>query len=97
MTTGTARLVYPCGSARLPSHSESVRSAAPFEVLRKGALTTYGTAPGSARSRPHPPRERMEMETVFVDEMTWTAAVSAVARVQLARGDWQTRIAVTAR
>ena len=40
----------------------------------------------------------MEVETVFIDEMTWSggAPTALFAReFELARGDWQTRIAVS--
>ncbi len=40
----------------------------------------------------------MEVETVFIDEMTWsgdTPSALFAREFELARGDWQTRIAVT--
>ena len=40
----------------------------------------------------------MEVETVFIDEMTFDDAVPTVRcarQFELARGDWQTRIEVT--
>jgi hypothetical protein len=68
-------------------------------VLRKGALTI--SADGTTR-RADQGRIRhangMETETVFIDEMTWSgdAPTALFAReFELARGDWQTRIAVT--
>jgi putative CocE/NonD family hydrolase len=102
LVTGTSRLMLPVWrSPGIAVEFEAAESAphAPFTVLRKGSLTTFD---GGAGRRADQGRIRhangMEVETVFIDEMTFDDAVPTVRcarQFELARGDWQTRIEVT--
>ena len=102
VTTGTGRLVLPVWKTQtLPVAFEEPESAAaaPFEVLRKGSLTTYGDGTGRRADQGRIRHANgMEVESVFIDEMTWTGGAPSALfarEFELARGDWQTRIEVT--
>lgn len=102
VTTGVGKLVLPVWTAPTDAVSfEEPECAEPaaFEVLRKGALTISddGTTRRADQGRIRH-ANGMETETVFIDEMTWTGATPTALfarEFELARGDWQTRIAVT--
>jgi len=94
-------LVLPLWTPQtMPVAFEEPECAEPaqFEVLRKGAMTLYG---GGTGRRADQGRIRhangMEVETVFIDEMVWAGdkpSALFAREFELARGDWQTRIAV---
>ena len=102
LITGTSHLVLPVwrapGSAVAFEEPECAEHAA-FSVLRKGGLSTIdgGTGRRSDHGRIRH-ANGMEVETVFIDDLTIEAGVPAVRCVrqfEMARGDWQTRIEVS--
>jgi len=102
VTTGVSRLVLPVWTPQtMPVAFEEPECAQPaaFEVLRKGLLTIYDDGTGRRADQGRIRHANgMEVETVFIDEMTWTGdkPTALFAReFELARGDWQTRIAVS--
>ncbi len=102
VTTGVGRLVLPVWTPQTESvafEEPECAEPAPFEVLRKGSLTIYGDGTGRRADQGRIRHANgMEVETVFIDEMTWTGDTPSALfarEFELARGDWQTRIAVT--
>jgi putative CocE/NonD family hydrolase len=102
VTTGISRLVLPVWTPQTTSVAfEEPECAEPaqFEVLRKGAMTLYGDGTGRRADQGRIRHANgMEVETVFIDEMTWAddkPSALFAREFELARGDWQTRIAVT--
>jgi hypothetical protein len=102
VVTGTSRLVLPVwrdpGIPVAFGEPECAEHGA-FTVLRKGSLSTFD---GGAGRRSDQGRIRhangMEVEAVFIDEMTLDDGVPTVRcarQFEMARGDWQTRIEVT--
>ncbi len=102
LMTGVSRLVLPAwnpSSTSVAFEEPECAEPAAFEVLRKGSLTTYadGTGRRSDQGRIRH-ANGMEVETVFIDEMTWSGGAPSalcVREFELSRGDWQTRIAVS--
>jgi hypothetical protein len=102
MYTGTSRLALPVWRAPgIPVAFDEPECAerAAFTVLRKGSLTAFA---GGTGRRVDQGRIRhangMEVDAVSTDEMALedgAATVRCVRQIEMARGDWRTRIGVT--
>ena len=102
LITGTSHLVLPvwraAGMAVAFDEPECAEQAA-FTVLRKGSLSKIdgGTGRRSDHGRIRH-ANGMEVETVFIDDMTiedGVPTVRCVRQFEMARGDWQTRMEVS--